>query len=64
MLQRSVNFLGEVKAELQKVVFPSREKTIKLTILVIILSLLTGAFIGSLDIIFAKLFEVILKKRL
>jgi preprotein translocase subunit SecE len=48
-------FFGEVTSELKKVTWPSREETIKLTTTVIVISLLTGLFIGGLDILFLNI---------
>jgi len=45
-------FLGEVISELKKVTWPTRDETIKLTAVVIVLSIAVGAFIGALDSIF------------
>jgi preprotein translocase subunit SecE len=45
-------FIGEVISELKKVTWPSRDETIKLTAVVIVLSVAVGAFIGALDSIF------------
>lgn len=46
-----INFLKEVREELSKVVWPSREQTIRYTILVIIVSVVVGLFLGGLDYI-------------
>lgn len=48
-------FLKEVVAELKKVTWPTREETIKLTIVVIVISILVGAFISGLDALFVKI---------
>ena len=48
-------FLKEVVAELKKVTWPTREETIKLTVVVIVISILVGAFIGGLDALFVKI---------
>jgi preprotein translocase subunit SecE len=45
-------FIQEVIAELKKVTWPTREETIKLTVVVIGLSVAVGAFIGGLDTLF------------
>jgi preprotein translocase subunit SecE len=45
-------FLKEAKAELEKVNWPSREKTINYTLTVIGISLAIAAFLGGLDWIF------------
>lgn len=57
-LQNTMNpvvFLREVKSELDKVVWPTKEKTIQLTILVLVVSVIVGTYIGSLDFIFTSL---------
>lgn len=46
-----INFLKEVKEELVKVAWPSREQTIRYTVLVIIVAVLVGLFLGGLDYI-------------
>jgi preprotein translocase subunit SecE len=53
-------FFGEVKAELLKVSWPGRKEVIRLTTVVIILSLIVGAFVGGLDFIFTKIISLIL----
>lgn len=46
-----INFLKEVKGELEKVAWPTREQTIRYTILVIIVAVAVGLFLGGLDYI-------------
>lgn len=48
-------FFTEVRSELLKVTWPTREETIKLTGAVIVISLAVGLFIGGLDILFVNL---------
>jgi preprotein translocase subunit SecE len=55
-----VDFFKGVVLELKRVDWPSREKTIQLTLIVIGVSLVTGLFIGALDIGFTKLVEIVL----
>lgn len=50
-----VQFFREVATELKKVTWPSREETIKLTTVVIVISILVGAFIGGLDALLVKI---------
>ena len=45
----------EAYAELRRVTWPTREQTIQYTTLVIIISLLTAAILGTLDYIFGGL---------
>ena len=44
-----IQFLREVKSELVKVVWPSRKDTVKITVAVIIFSLVVAAFLGLVD---------------
>lgn len=60
--QNPVTFLKEVRTELVKVVWPTRDETIRLTAVVIGVSVATGLFIGALDVVFVKLMELILKR--
>lgn len=46
-----IDFLKEVREELAKVAWPSREQTIRYTVLVIIVAVAVGAFLGGLDYI-------------
>lgn len=57
-----VQFIREVIAELKKVSWPTRQETVKLTIVVIVLSILVGAFIGVLDITFLKITTLLFKR--
>jgi preprotein translocase SecE subunit len=43
-------------SELQKSVWPSREETARLTMVVIVLAIAAGFFLGGLDRIFAEIF--------
>lgn len=42
-------------AELRKVTWPTRTETIRLTGTVIVISVLVGAFIGGLDVLFVNI---------
>ncbi|MBI2616603.1 preprotein translocase subunit SecE [Candidatus Gottesmanbacteria bacterium] len=57
-----VVFLKEVRAELVKVIWPGRAEVIKLTIVVIMISLVFGLYIGGLDLLFTKLTDVLIKR--
>jgi len=48
---KPVEFVLEVKDELSKVVWPTREQAIKLTLIVIGASIALGFFIGGLDLL-------------
>jgi len=51
----------DVIDELKKVTWPTREETIKLTMIVIVISLLIGAYIGIIDVLLTKLLEMLTK---
>lgn len=51
-----VGFLRETVAELRKSVWPTKEETARLTVIVIVLSIAMGFFLGMLDRGFAELF--------
>lgn len=57
-----VSFLKEVQDELKKVVWPTRDEVIRLTVVVIFVSLVVGAFLGGIDIVLAKIVEILLNK--
>jgi len=51
----TTTYLKEVKSELKKVTWPSRDITIKYTIAVILFSIAMIIFLGGLDLIFSYL---------
>jgi len=59
----SPNFVTDVIDELKKVTWPTKVETIRLTIIVIIVSLIIGLYVGIIDILLAKGLEVITKFR-
>lgn len=56
-----VQFLQEVISELKKVTWPTREETMKLTTVVIAISIIVGIFIGGLDAILIQIQKLIFK---
>lgn len=54
---KAIGFLKEVRVELKRVTWPSREDTIKYTLIVIGFSLAVAAFLGGLDFLFTWLLE-------
>ena len=57
-----VQFLKEAKAELVKVNWPTREKTIRYTLVVIGISLAVALFLGGLDYFFEFLLKTFILK--
>jgi preprotein translocase subunit SecE len=54
-------FLQEVVAELKKVTWPTRDETMKLTSVVIALSVGVGLFVGGLDALLVQIQRMIFK---
>ena len=52
---KSQNFIKESVAELKQVVWPTKQQVIRLTLVVITVSVLTGLLIGGLDYLFLNL---------
>ena len=52
-----VQFFRETYDELRKCVWPSREETARLTMVVIVLAVAAGFFLGGLDRVFGELFN-------
>ncbi len=57
-----VSYLAEVQDELRKVIWPTKRQTIKMTIVVIVVSALVGSFLGGLDFVFTKITEFLIKR--
>lgn len=57
MFNKITTFLKEVQLEMKKVNWPSREETIKYTLMVIGVSVAVAIFLGGLDFIFTTLLE-------
>lgn len=58
-----ITFFKEVSTELKKVSWPTKEETIKLTLVVISVSALVAVYVGGLDFIFTKIIEYILNRK-
>ena len=56
----SFRFFTDIIGELRRVTWPSREETMRLSIMVIAVAAAIGAFLGVIDIGFGRLFSVIL----
>lgn len=56
-MQQAIEFLKEARAELAKVSWPTKEQTMRHTLVVIGISAATAIFLGTLDFAFSKLAE-------
>lgn len=60
-MQSPTVFLSEVYEELKKVVWPTRNEVVRLTLTVILVSLLVGLFLGGADFVLTKMIEIVIK---
>ena len=58
---RATEFVREIRSELRRVVWPTRQEAINLTMIVIGVSVAVGVFLGLVDFAFAQMFQVILR---
>jgi preprotein translocase subunit SecE len=61
IVEKSMQFLREVKVELKKVTWPSRKQTIGSTAVVIVLVMIISLFLGLVDVGLSSLIRVILQ---
>lgn len=52
-------YIKETRAEMNHVNWPSREQTIRFTVLVIAVSIITAALLGASDFVFSKLLTLL-----
>ena len=60
IIPRIRTYFGEIIAELRKVVWPTREETRRLTVMVIIVAGAIGVFLGVMDYAFTRIMESII----
>ena len=61
-VKKLVQYLKEVKFELTKVVWPKKDQVVKLTLVILIISVAVGAYLGTLDVGFTKLLEILVSR--
>lgn len=59
LLEKSLQFLREVKVELKKVTWPTRKQTMGSTLVVIILVMIISLFLGVVDVGLSTLVRVV-----
>lgn len=53
-MSKIVEYFKDTKAELKHVIWPTRAQTLAFTVIVIVLSVIIGYFLGIFDFIFSK----------
>jgi preprotein translocase subunit SecE len=61
MFKKIKDFFKEVKIELKKVIFPSRDEVIGSTKVVIVLVLMIAIFLGGIDLLLTKLVGMVVR---
>jgi preprotein translocase subunit SecE len=59
--QLTVQFFREVKVELQKVTFPTRQETMGSTIVVLVLTMIMAIYLGLSDWVLARIVQMLLQ---
>jgi preprotein translocase subunit SecE len=60
IIPRLRRYIGEIVAELKKVVWPTRAETRRLTVMVMIIAGAVGVFLGAIDYGFTHLMQLII----
>jgi len=61
LIEKPVNFLREVKVELGKVSWSTRQELLDSTMVVIVVTVITAVFIGLIDVFLSKILSVMFK---
>lgn len=59
-MKRIAQFIGEIRLELTKVKWLTRDETVKLTLMVLLTAGILGGFVGGFDYLFTKILSVVL----
>ncbi len=60
-VDRATRYLREVRAELNRVTWPSRQELIASTLVVLVVVTVTAAYLGAWDALFTWLFQRVLR---
>ena len=55
-----ITYLKETRAEMKHVAWPTRKQAIVYTVVVIVISLITAAYLGAFDYVFSALLKVVI----
>lgn len=58
----ALDFLKEVKVELEKVVWPTKSQTMQLTVIVILVTIIVGFFLGGIDWLLTKITDLLVNR--
>ncbi|MFH1598365.1 MAG: preprotein translocase subunit SecE [Patescibacteria group bacterium] len=60
MINKLTSYLRESKDEMRKVVWPTRQQTIRYTLMVLGVTVIMAAFLGTLDFVFTIVLDRII----
>ncbi|PIS38930.1 MAG: preprotein translocase subunit SecE [Candidatus Nealsonbacteria bacterium CG08_land_8_20_14_0_20_43_11] len=61
--EKIITFLKEVKIEAKKVNWPTKQQTLRYTLLVVAFSIVAAIFLGGIDFLFSELIRRIISSR-
>ena len=61
MITKAIQFLSEVKSEVNKVTWPSRKEAMGGTAVVLVVVFFMAVFLGLVDLLLSKIVEALLK---
>lgn len=61
MANKAVTFINEIKLELKKVSWPTRDELINSTVVVLIAVAILSIFVGSCDLIFSRVINLLIR---
>jgi len=64
LIEKIVKFIKEVRLETKKVNWPTRQETLKYTLLVVGVSVGVAIFLGGVDFVFTALLNKVISSRL
>jgi preprotein translocase subunit SecE len=62
-IEVAIQFLKDVRAEMNRVAWPDRQTVIASSVVVVFVLTVTALYLGGIDLVFAKLLEPILRAR-
>jgi preprotein translocase subunit SecE len=60
-IREAIQFFREVKVELQKVTFPTRQETLSSTMVVLVLTIILGGYLGFSDWALSRIVKLLLQ---
>ena len=61
-MKSALGFFSEVKSELSKVTWPKKNEVLRLTGIVILVSVIVGFYVGGLDYLFTNLLTKLISR--